>query len=612
MADLTTIKNWFKTGLKPTQTQFWAWMDSFWHKDEQIPQSAVQNLIATLNAKAEASQFNGHKTDPNAHSDLFALKEDKIQKGVPNGYAPLNEFGKILSDYLVIVDDLITGGERNMLSAKQGLVLKSLISDLKKLSGFEDLVLDVTSGKLLNPQIKDTYFFGQETLQHWFSLFKENSNQNVGNLNGGKIVCTGDSTTYGVGGTYGAVPAILAEQALIRGFNNVKVVNRGVSGEPLTDWMQTSKTTSWQSTYLALDIAENPDLLIVRWGANDPFYNVSPLGDSNGVPVNDRDYVLEKVVYAYRETLATLRATPGMDVANLSILLVTPGPMNDVHFGRDEIYFNLLAREMKQIALDFQCAYLDAYSIFNNSWGGVGTWMDSDNTSGTARAIHPQDELYELIANEIANVCMPENSLAFKSNAFRNSSAVSVNRDFSDGVNSYYSGLNFDRIAEGIGNELGTPYDGIAYTSKQADGASLQFITPVLGVTQGQGLTARFGWGATWQAYLLGGSYELSSLTYQNGYSNFGSGYENGRFKKSLDGMVFLSGTISPGIITDGTLLFTLPVEFRPAEICFLQVSSENGNCLIEVKIDGKVSLYRFGAGGSYLILNGACFQAYK
>lgn len=142
MADLTTIKNWFKTGLKPTQTQFWAWMDSFWHKDEQIPQSAVQNLIATLNAKAEASQFNGHKTDPNAHSDLFALKEDKTQKGVPNGYAPLNEFGKILSDYLVIVDDLITGGNSSILSAEQGKELKGQIDAINVLLGSNDINLD--------------------------------------------------------------------------------------------------------------------------------------------------------------------------------------------------------------------------------------------------------------------------------------------------------------------------------------------------------------------------------------------------------------------------------------------------------------------------------------
>jgi len=80
MADKNTLKNWFKTGLKPTQTQFWAWIDSYWHKEEPIPQSAVQNLTTTLNAKVETSQFNGHLNDDNAHSQL-QLKAKIYQVG---------------------------------------------------------------------------------------------------------------------------------------------------------------------------------------------------------------------------------------------------------------------------------------------------------------------------------------------------------------------------------------------------------------------------------------------------------------------------------------------------------------------------------------------------
>lgn len=34
---LNTIKNWFRTGLKPTQTQFWDTWDSFRHKYEKVP-----------------------------------------------------------------------------------------------------------------------------------------------------------------------------------------------------------------------------------------------------------------------------------------------------------------------------------------------------------------------------------------------------------------------------------------------------------------------------------------------------------------------------------------------------------------------------------------------
>jgi hypothetical protein len=72
MATLSEIYDWFMTGKKPTQAQFWASWGSFWNKSEAIPQSAITNLISTLNSKAEKSQFDAHKTDINAHSELFA------------------------------------------------------------------------------------------------------------------------------------------------------------------------------------------------------------------------------------------------------------------------------------------------------------------------------------------------------------------------------------------------------------------------------------------------------------------------------------------------------------------------------------------------------------
>lgn len=45
---LATIKNWFRTGFKPTQAQFWDTWDSFWHKDSVIPATAVQGVSAVL------------------------------------------------------------------------------------------------------------------------------------------------------------------------------------------------------------------------------------------------------------------------------------------------------------------------------------------------------------------------------------------------------------------------------------------------------------------------------------------------------------------------------------------------------------------------------------
>ena len=50
---INTIKNWFRTGSKPTQAQFWDWLDSFFHKDDNIPSAQVDGLQTLLDAKMD-------------------------------------------------------------------------------------------------------------------------------------------------------------------------------------------------------------------------------------------------------------------------------------------------------------------------------------------------------------------------------------------------------------------------------------------------------------------------------------------------------------------------------------------------------------------------------
>jgi hypothetical protein len=147
--NINTILNWFMTGKKPTQAQFWASWGSFWHKDETIPQSSILGLTTILNAKTENDQFNAHKTDANSHADLFASKENKNQKGVAGGYVPLNEFIQIASQYLQITDDLITGGRTSLLSAEQGKILQIQIDGINTLLTSNDVNLD-TVQELVN------------------------------------------------------------------------------------------------------------------------------------------------------------------------------------------------------------------------------------------------------------------------------------------------------------------------------------------------------------------------------------------------------------------------------------------------------------------------------
>ena len=142
MADKNTIKNWFRTGLKPSQAQFWATWDSFWHKDEKIPITAIDDIEAILAEKADAEVLAHHLNDATAHADLFLGKEDKFKKGAASGYVPLNEFVKIASEYLNIVNDLFTGGATAILSAEQGVVLQTQIENINALLASDNVNLD--------------------------------------------------------------------------------------------------------------------------------------------------------------------------------------------------------------------------------------------------------------------------------------------------------------------------------------------------------------------------------------------------------------------------------------------------------------------------------------
>ncbi|MGL4956567.1 MAG: hypothetical protein ACRC9X_05260 [Bacteroidales bacterium] len=43
MTPITQLKEWFVRGAKPLQAHFHAWLDSYWHKEEKIPFSAIED-----------------------------------------------------------------------------------------------------------------------------------------------------------------------------------------------------------------------------------------------------------------------------------------------------------------------------------------------------------------------------------------------------------------------------------------------------------------------------------------------------------------------------------------------------------------------------------------
>lgn len=69
MAEQTrnTLKGWFQRGMKPTAAQFADWIDSFWHKGDLLPITAINSLQTLLNGKASTTQLN-NKQDANSNN----------------------------------------------------------------------------------------------------------------------------------------------------------------------------------------------------------------------------------------------------------------------------------------------------------------------------------------------------------------------------------------------------------------------------------------------------------------------------------------------------------------------------------------------------------------
>jgi len=443
-----------------------------------------------------------------------------------------------------------------------------------------------TTGRVVNPKVTQKLpCFGIETLQHWFEKFVGDNETVAGTVTQKVIVISGDSTTFGVGGSYAKPESIFTQTALNNGYINVGVNNRGQSG---------STAQQWKDSYINGDLALNPDLYIMRWGANDPFFK------DTSTDALRKQGVLETLAII-RSAVAQARAT--RNVSQMSMVLCTPGPMNDVEKGRDEVYFERLNAGLRQIALDYQCAFVDTYAMVQSAHGAAGLWMDASDSDGNpstpARAIHPHDVMYEHQVAAVAEYVMPKYGIGWKCNNFRNSSLGRVVRKGTDLATAFKAGIDLDRM------DASSPYNGVSMNIRQSDGGILQLNYPMQGIHTGytKGVLAarhRFnGLTSIWY-----GEAQDATALLQNGWVTF-AGYGKFKVHPTLDGRVHLSGTLSTGTTTNGTILCTLPVGMRPKEKEIISCATNAQNCEIRVNIDGTVELWNLGSP-TYLIINGS------
>lgn len=104
---------------------------------------------------------------------------------------------------------------------------------------------------------------------------------------------------------------------------------------------------------------------------------------------------------------------------------------------------------------------------------------------------------------------------------------------------------------------------------------------------------------------------------FQNGYTNFGSGWSTAGFYKDSTRIVHLRGTLKKLTGTfDGSAAFTLPAGYRPPQILSLPAAVDNGSGALQINTDGSVVIYCWtgpcttGSGGVGVGMDGLTFRA--
>lgn len=139
MTPKKTLKKWFSNLMKPAQEHFAAWIDSFWHKSEQIPMSNIEGLSRAIENTVSAKQLLNHLDDTNAHRALF---DEKVDKEDGKGLSA-NDFTNEHKDKLEGLQQVDTSG----LLSKGGYTgtaqdLKNLIDAINRILQSDDTDLD--------------------------------------------------------------------------------------------------------------------------------------------------------------------------------------------------------------------------------------------------------------------------------------------------------------------------------------------------------------------------------------------------------------------------------------------------------------------------------------
>lgn len=211
-----------------------------------------------------------------------------------------------------------------------------------------------------------------------------------------RIVCLGDSVTFGWNVDYkDSYPSIL-EELLKEDYSNVKVINSGVGGDTVIDACKRLESDV---------ISFKPHLTIINLGLNDGWIQeIVKNGNSDEAeePIDneDKDISLNTNVDLgtfkkyYCDTIKII------ELVDIKIILMGINPVlidpslinNNITGGQIEIY-KMYNEQIRKIGLDNDLVYLDLWDIFNKN-NKINDYLQSDG-------IHPNENGLELIANSV-------------------------------------------------------------------------------------------------------------------------------------------------------------------------------------------------------------------
>ncbi len=525
--------------------------------------------------------------------------------------ASIKDFGGVgdgvTSDQTAVVNAIASGFESIRVNDNAKFLVGSLSNPLGvEFEGSGHIVQAITGGlrKLNSYGDLNKYVCGQEFMAAFHNLLIA---QHTTPTRKPIMVFSGDSTTYGIGGngvtteyTISELLKAAGEEKGLQSPYGLSSINRGQPG---------ANTEQWRTTYLAGDLAANPDLLVLRWGINDPGWlkngTTPPLDSGQSYP-NRRD--VNDFITSLRSGLTTIRAS--RSIASLSIVLMTPNSTYDTPNARDALWYEQITPGIKQAARDFGCVFIDTYAYLRDSSQAANVWMD--DPFGDGRGIHPLNVMNMWIAGLMSSVIFPEgfeNKLG-RANV-RNIGGAEDVGDVTRAPSYYKYGVTIGRAAVAGAGGTAWLFDGGVVTIRSQDEIVIQINYPYktadtprrYAYRMGRAISLGAGAAAGWESWQYFGEAAFG-VTAASGYTVPGTG----GMRTVINGSVVTAeGYITmntPAVLGANTTVATIAAGYRPVQDAFYGIATVwNGSLFETVRC-------RVNSTGELVIYNGTTLAA--